>query len=92
MLVMSLLNVLSDCSMDCSSPMSAQTEWEEGSSEPLSAGMGAALRHHQQPDRLQRNRLAAGVSRDHHRVPGRGLKSIGTTLCGSSRGCRACMR
>src|SRR4026207_130630 len=33
------LNVLSDCSMDCSSPISAKTVWNNGSSDPLCTGI-----------------------------------------------------
>ena len=63
MFVMWLLNVDSDCSMLCSSPMSACTRVEDGQAAAGVGGNGEpGLRHRgQQPDGLQRNRLAAGV-------------------------------
>ena len=63
MLVRWLLKVERLCSMLCSSPISAKTALEDGQ---LGARLGrdeqAGLRHQrQQPDRLERHGLAAGV-------------------------------
>ena len=56
-------NVDSDWAIDCSSPMSANTSRKTGRREPASAGhVEAGLVHQrEQPERAQRDGLAAGV-------------------------------
>ena len=63
MFVMWELKVESDCSMLCSSPMSAWTESKTGRRLPSSAGMGrpAWAMSAEQPDGLEGDGLAAGV-------------------------------
>ena len=88
MLVMCPEKVDSDCSMDCSSPMSAKMLWKmlkrrAGLGRDVQPGLG---HQRQQPDRLEGDRLAAGVGPGddqregllvqldvdrHHRLPGR---------------------
>ena len=61
--------VESDCSMLCSSPMSAKTFWKTGMREPCSAGIGspACAISVSRPTVLERDRLTAGVrARDEH--------------------------
>ena len=63
MLPMCELNVESDCSMLCSSPMSAKTASKTGRRVSSSGGNREACLRHQaeQPGRLERDGLAAGV-------------------------------
>ena len=63
MLPMCELNVESDCSIDCSSPMSAKTASKMGRRESASAGIGQAGLGHQREEAggLEGDGLAAGV-------------------------------
>ena len=76
MLVMCHENVLRLAAIDCSSPMSAKTERKTGSRDPAAAGTSspACAISAQQPDRLERHRLAARVRArdDQHASPAAG--------------------
>jgi len=90
MLVIWPEKVESDCSIDCSSPMSAYMAVKQGSSERIEPGMSRPLCAitASSPTVLSVTGLTAriGAGDDHRNVPGSGSMLVGTTVSGSSSG------